>query len=1494
MKRVALFLGGLLLFGHHVLAQTVTLRTTVDNYVQGVHQFATVKLYANTGSLNIGISTLTTELILTAPVILDSSKHTSVLEIGDNWLNDNVKDQSACYDAKIRAGLKSDILTHSIPGSLDDILIATMTFQINETNLASFDLDIKCISVMLFNIETGNTIGGSKYQFENQEVSTPSTVTINILKGFNFATTVQAVTIAEDKYSEEPFELAAADTDYFESTEWSEAQNDLVAIVPPKAQFTGIAIERPDGTRNGYGDSFEDERGKLKIVNGVIQYTQAKDYFNEDGFTVWYQVESTSDVTDGAKDTGSILIKVTPVNDAPVVTITKVNEQDPENLPEDQENPEVEENQPLVVEVEVTDVEGDNFDFAIDDENNKPYISLDEARVYGAWEPQDPGGAQGATNLPPGKYIFTSEALDYNQVEHPDLSQDKEIKVTVKDLGDPRERAEADQDITIKDKDRPQPPPTIEIDQDAPRTDDNLTVNYTTGVDADGDDIDIAFAWFINGNLVEGVTGPELPAEKTAKHNIVKAKITTTTNPYNDEDEAKLVVIAKESDPVEIRNTPPEAEPHKVFIRKMAGGNGTEEFNLIATDADGDVLEFTEDNAPQKGALVINGNKATYTVNNLDEEFFGEDGADVFSIKVDDGDGGIKVFQVTVTYRENPPVEIEVTTAPAAEYAEVDADGQANSITIAIKAEDSIEVLPAGVKDEDGSIKWEVLQEGNVVAWQQNPINTFDEIIPEGAIPPVGHRPGATSECTFTLGYGILNGADRPAQADFVIRVTVTDALGSEETKEWTVTIKDVDRAPSAPAAVGFDKEIVRVNEELKAQIAEEDEAIDEDGDAIIGYYYKWSCGLEEKEGDTLTGQIKGEFWTVRAFAITKPYGGEEVRSDGHAENAITVANTAPEAADINEETNEDTPLIVDLMGGDADDADELIYDITVNPEHGTVKLDGKEVTYTPNLDFNGLDNFTYSVSDGDDIVTAEVKITVNAINDAPVLDAIPSNIYIVPDQMGVPQEFPPYTISMGGGNDEKMQEIDNVVIENITGDDIFDVVPAVDWANHDVFLTFTIKANAALGSEAEIHLTVFDNGNGVAPHVNKAEKTIKVVLGATPWYPLYAITCNEHDIHQVSILDNGNVVAELIVEGDTMKPGDYYDAGIEGLPAGSQYDIELRAWTASAGVSGQLCAVAPPALAVPDYTKPGEGELKYDVNTKKFTINTPLSASYTLNITYPNGNIKVVKGVYTPNNDGLILPEIVLPMEFFVAGDYRATVFGTNPEGDGDESGPCEFTIVDDTVGILEWPAEGFVPMDAANILVAGGIENSTVNFSWPVLSAAVSYRILVTDSKGAQVASANDQRNNSWSAKLPLPQDSNSFSWWVEAKDAAGNTAKSFTWSFSLIKKTDAPLVKQVTAGDNALQLNFAAFDIADGDIISYEVQLFSVNVGDISKSVWYTFMMPDDALGLEFPIGIDNPENGTLDLGNIPAKAGDFVLLRPFVNGKQAGSFVLYSVQ
>ncbi|HHP7243360.1 MAG TPA: Ig-like domain-containing protein, partial [Elainellaceae cyanobacterium] len=52
---------------------------------------------------------------------------------------------------------------------------------------------------------------------------------------------------------------------------------------------------------------------------------------------------------------------------------------------------------------------------------------------------------------------------------------------------------------------------------------------------------------------------------------------------------------------------------------------------------------------------------------------------------------------------------------------------------------------------------------------------------------------------------------------------------------------------------------------------------------------------------------------------------------------------------------------------------------VIINPD-GTVK-------YTPNADFNGTDSFTYTVTSGGVEETATVTVTVNPVNDSPVLD---------------------------------------------------------------------------------------------------------------------------------------------------------------------------------------------------------------------------------------------------------------------------------------------------------------------------------------------------------------------------------------------------------------------------------------------------------------------------------------------------------------------------
>ena len=95
--------------------------------------------------------------------------------------------------------------------------------------------------------------------------------------------------------------------------------------------------------------------------------------------------------------------------------------------------------------------------------------------------------------------------------------------------------------------------------------------------------------------------------------------------------------------------------------------------------------------------------------------------------------------------------------------------------------------------------------------------------------------------------------------------------------------------------------------------------------------------------------------------------------------------NTPPVARHMTVTTAEDTPLDILLDVYDAD-GNELTVIIVTGPTHGSLDIDGLTVTYTPELNFNGPDSFTYKVNDGlVDSNTATVSITVTPVNDPPV-----------------------------------------------------------------------------------------------------------------------------------------------------------------------------------------------------------------------------------------------------------------------------------------------------------------------------------------------------------------------------------------------------------------------------------------------------------------------------------------------------------------------------
>jgi hypothetical protein len=97
--------------------------------------------------------------------------------------------------------------------------------------------------------------------------------------------------------------------------------------------------------------------------------------------------------------------------------------------------------------------------------------------------------------------------------------------------------------------------------------------------------------------------------------------------------------------------------------------------------------------------------------------------------------------------------------------------------------------------------------------------------------------------------------------------------------------------------------------------------------------------------------------------------------------------NTPPTAADDSATTDEDTSVTVEVLLNDIDaDGDALTVSAVTQGAGGAVTTDGGTVTYTPDPNFNGVDSFTYTISDGKGGTdTANVTVTVNPVNDAPV-----------------------------------------------------------------------------------------------------------------------------------------------------------------------------------------------------------------------------------------------------------------------------------------------------------------------------------------------------------------------------------------------------------------------------------------------------------------------------------------------------------------------------
>jgi large repetitive protein len=166
--------------------------------------------------------------------------------------------------------------------------------------------------------------------------------------------------------------------------------------------------------------------------------------------------------------------------------------------------------------------------------------------------------------------------------------------------------------------------------------------------------------------------------------------------------------------------------------------------------------------------------------------------------------------------------------------------------------------------------------------------------------------------------------------------------------------------------------------------------ATDADGDALVYTVVSAPSHGTLSELDPETGVV--------VYTPTQDYAGPDAFAfqahDGIANSNVAtfvldvVRNQPPEAHSMTVATDEDVAITFALAGDDPN-GDALTFALATPPNKGVLSgfnpVTGA-VTFTPTLNLNGADSFTFTVSDGEETSEpATVSVDIDAVNDAPV-----------------------------------------------------------------------------------------------------------------------------------------------------------------------------------------------------------------------------------------------------------------------------------------------------------------------------------------------------------------------------------------------------------------------------------------------------------------------------------------------------------------------------
>jgi len=821
----------------------------------------------------------------------------------------------------------------------------------------------------------------------------------------------------------------------------------------------------PDGDGLSVESVTRPANGSVANNGADVVYTPGPDFHGIDTFT--YTVSDG----EGGTDTATVTVTVDPVNDPPVAQDDSAGTDEDVSVP---------------IDVLGNDVDRDGDRLTVESVTQPTNGSVDSRGTDVVYTP-DPGFN--------GTDAFTYTLSDGNGGT--DIAS---VTVAIGAVNDPPvaqdDSAGTDEDVPV----------TIDV--------------LGNDIDPDGDTLTVeSVAQPANGSVAND--GSDVVYTPDPDFHGVDTFVYTTSDGNGETDTATVTVTV---DPV---NDPPIAQDDSA---------GTDEdvpvtIDILGNDVDpeGDPLVVASVAQPANGSVTNNGSGVVYTPNP------GYSGADTFDYTASDGNGGTDIATVTIAVAlvndlplavddavstlEDTPVTIAVLPndsdpdgdalsvesvtqpshgtavpsgtsviyTPALGYAGTDtftytiADGRGGTDTA------SVAVTVEDVNDPPTA------QDDSVTRPEDTPVTIAvlsNDADPDGD-PLVVASLGAPASGTVTNNGTSVTYAPDPGFAGVdTFTYTVSDGRGGSDSARATIVVVAVNDPPVAQddSATTGDGTLVSI------PILDND--TDPDGDfLVVESFTQPSNGTVLNTRTGVSYIPDAGFQGTDAFAYTVSDG-----NGGTSTAAVTVSvdavNAPPVANDDTAYTDEGTVTVtLVLLNDDDPDGDPLTVESVGNAENGTVTNLGSEIEYTPDPGFNGVDQFTYTVSDGQGgTATATVFVAVAGVNEAPTAQDDTEQT-----QQGEPVSIPVLANDTDPDGDplfiESTSDPAGGVVTVSGGTIVY--TPADGFIGPDTF-TYTISDSQGETDTAEVTVGVLSGGAGGAAGAASCEG--RVIINEIAW----------------------------------------------------------------------------------------------------------------------------------------------------------------------------------------------------------------------------------------------------------------------------------------------------------------------------------------------------------------------------------------------------------